>query len=88
MPELTVKIDRAGRVSIPKRLRDKLRLKPGDSLAIESYGEQLTLRPATEPGRLKRKGRFWVIEASEPMPADIVERMIEEIRLEREASFL
>jgi AbrB family looped-hinge helix DNA binding protein len=39
-------MDKAGRVVIPKPLREKLRLEPGDALEVESGGEQITLRPA------------------------------------------
>jgi len=35
-------IDKAGRVVIPKTLREHLRLEPGDSLELESVGEQIT----------------------------------------------
>ena len=37
-------IDKAGRVVIPKPLREELRLEPGDLLEMESAGEQITLR--------------------------------------------
>jgi AbrB family looped-hinge helix DNA binding protein len=33
-------IDRAGRVVIPKTLREELRLEPGDSFEMESIGER------------------------------------------------
>ncbi len=36
-------IDKAGHVVIPKPLRDELSLAPGDSLKMESAGEQITL---------------------------------------------
>jgi AbrB family looped-hinge helix DNA binding protein len=39
-----VTIDRVGRVVIPKLLRDELRLEAGDTLALESDGERMTLR--------------------------------------------
>jgi AbrB family looped-hinge helix DNA binding protein len=38
-------IDKAGRVVIPKALREELRLEPGDSLEMETSGESITLRP-------------------------------------------
>jgi AbrB family looped-hinge helix DNA binding protein len=43
-------IDRAGRVVIPKTLREELRLEPGDSLEMESIGERITLRPVRGTG--------------------------------------
>jgi len=39
-------LDQAGRVLIPKTLRKELHLGPGDTLQLESQGEQITLRPA------------------------------------------
>jgi AbrB family looped-hinge helix DNA binding protein len=44
---LTTKLtlDKAGRVVIPKPLRDELNLGPGDALQLETEGEQITLRP-------------------------------------------
>lgn len=86
--EITVKIDRAGRVSIPKPLRDQLKLKAGDSLAIRKDGEQITMRAATAPGGLRRKGKFWVIKTGEPITTETTNRILEEIREEREKSFL
>jgi AbrB family looped-hinge helix DNA binding protein len=38
-------IDKAGRVVILKPLREELHLEPGDSLEMESAGEQIILRP-------------------------------------------
>lgn len=39
---IRLSIDKAGRVVIPKPLRDELCLEPGDSLEMESTGEQIT----------------------------------------------
>lgn len=38
-------VDKAGRVAIPKPLREELQREPDDSLEMESSGEQITLRP-------------------------------------------
>ena len=38
-------LDKAGRVVLPKPLRDELELAAGDTLELESRGEQITLRP-------------------------------------------
>jgi len=54
MRETTVQIDRAGRVMLPKQLRDRFRLRGGDTLAIEVLGDAIELRPTQGAGQLKR----------------------------------
>jgi AbrB family looped-hinge helix DNA binding protein len=44
-------IDKAGRVVIPKPLREELDFGPGDALEIERAGEEITLRPVRETGQ-------------------------------------
>lgn len=39
-----VTLDKAGRVVIPKTVRDALRLAPGDTLALQSDGDRVVLR--------------------------------------------
>lgn len=38
------RLDRSGRISLPKPVRDFLRLKPGSQVIIEVRGEEVTLR--------------------------------------------
>ncbi len=47
-------IDKAGRVVIPKPLREELHLEPGDALELERAGEQITLRPVRGTGRSQK----------------------------------
>jgi len=54
MNERTVQIDQAGRVVLPKPLRDRFRLRGGDTLAIEVRGDAIELRPTQAAGQLKR----------------------------------
>lgn len=56
----SVTLDRAGRIVIPKPLRDELRLEPGDSLLLDSEGSTVTLRPAVSASRLVKKRGVWV----------------------------
>lgn len=60
-------IDKAGRVVIPKRLRDALRLHPGDSLQLDSSGESITLRPLHETAALRKENGFWVYRTGRPL---------------------
>lgn len=47
VPNMTARLtlDKAGRIVLPKPLRDELRLGPGDTLEPENAGERITLRP-------------------------------------------
>ncbi len=47
-------IDKAGGVVIPKPMREEVHLERGDSLGMESAGEQITLRPVRGTGPLSR----------------------------------
>ena len=58
-------LDKAGRVVLPKPLRDELELAAGDTLELESQGEQIMLRPVRgavplqkERGNVKHYGQF------------------------------
>lgn len=65
----SVTIDKAGRVVLPKILRDQLHLSPGDTLDISVEDEQVTLRPRrTEPPLQKERG-VWVLRTGEPLTA-------------------
>jgi len=59
----TVTLDRAGRIFIPKPLRDELRLEPGDSLHLDSEGTTVTLRPAISASRLTKERGVWVLRS-------------------------
>ena len=44
MTTQTARLDRSGRISLPKPVRDFLRLKPGSQVIIEVRGKEVTLR--------------------------------------------
>jgi AbrB family looped-hinge helix DNA binding protein len=54
MEKTTVQMDRAGRVVLPKWLRDRFRLRGGDGLVVEVRGDAIELRPARAIGQLRR----------------------------------
>ncbi|MEZ5403912.1 MAG: AbrB/MazE/SpoVT family DNA-binding domain-containing protein [Bryobacteraceae bacterium] len=80
-------IDKAGRVVIPKPLREARHLEPGDSLEIESAGEQITLRPVRGTGPLRKEHGVWVLYAGQPLPASATDEVLEEIRRARFIQF-
>jgi AbrB family looped-hinge helix DNA binding protein len=65
---MNVTLDRAGRVVLPKRLRQQLRLEPGDTLELETEGERVTLRPVRPQAPLRKEHGVWVYQGE---PADL-----------------
>jgi AbrB family looped-hinge helix DNA binding protein len=53
--ETTVTVDKAGRMVLPKEVRDELQLAPGDTLDLASDGGLVTLRPPRGPQRSPEK---------------------------------
>jgi AbrB family looped-hinge helix DNA binding protein len=84
----TLTIDKAGRIVLPKPVRDELQLNPGDSLEVESSEECIILRPARAHGRIYKKQGVWVMHGGAPLSQDVVDKTIRQIRREREQSFL
>jgi AbrB family looped-hinge helix DNA binding protein len=80
-------IDKAGRVVIPKPLREELHLEPGDSLEMESAGEQITLRPVRGTGPLTKEHGVWVFHSGQPLPA-ATEELLQQLREERDLANL
>ena len=81
-------IDKAGRIVIPKPLRKELQLEPGDTLELESGGEQITLRPARGTGPIRNEHGIWVLHTGEPLPASATDDLLRQIREERDLSNL
>ena len=53
-------IDRAGRIVIPKPVREELRLAAGDALELDREGEILHLRPIRSQIPLHKEHGIWV----------------------------
>ncbi|HEX4769914.1 MAG TPA: AbrB/MazE/SpoVT family DNA-binding domain-containing protein [Bryobacteraceae bacterium] len=79
-------IDKAGRVVIPKPLREELHLEPGDSLEMETAGEQITLRPVRGTGPLTKEHGVWVFHAGQSLSASDTDDILQQIREERDAA--
>jgi len=79
-----ITMDKAGRIVVPKPVRDELQLQAGDSLELEISGQAITLRPVRAKARLVREDGMWVITFDEPLPENLVEETIEAVRRERD----
>lgn len=64
-------MDNAGRVVLPKPVRDSLRLRGGDTLTLEQDGDQITLSPVRARARLVRKQGVLVYQPEEPWTGSI-----------------
>lgn len=81
-------IDKAGRVVIPKPLRERLHLEAGDALEMESSGEQITLRPVRGTTPLQKERGVWVFRSGQPIPASSTDEVLQQIREERDVTNL
>ncbi len=55
-----ITVDVGGRVLIPKKLRDRLGLGPGDVLELSEASERIILRPVRQKMPLEKRYGFWV----------------------------
>jgi AbrB family looped-hinge helix DNA binding protein len=88
MPNMSTRltIDKAGRVVIPKPLREQLHLEPGDALEMESAGEQITLRPVRGTAPLRKEEGVWVFHSGQSLSASSTDQMLQQILEERDLS--
>jgi len=79
-----VTIDKAGRVVIPKEIRDELRLEAGSTLEIESEGERVTLRPIHGGTPLCKERGVWVFRGGETLSIEEANRIVSDTREQRD----
>lgn len=84
----TVTIDKAGRLVLPKAMRDAFHLKPGDSLEIEQSGDAITMRQPRLKAVMRRKNGFWVFDTGGRITTEMVDKTLAEIREERDRRIL
>jgi bifunctional DNA-binding transcriptional regulator/antitoxin component of YhaV-PrlF toxin-antitoxin module len=75
-------MDKAGRVELPRDLRDELGLKAGAVFRVKASARGITLKPVSGRTRLVREGNIWVLSgpfACKPEElADLPKRLREE----------
>jgi AbrB family looped-hinge helix DNA binding protein len=79
----TLTIDRAGRLVLPKPVREELQLSAGDSLELETLENEIVLRPVRGAGSMRKKQGVWVMSAGKPLSAEIVNETLRKVRNER-----
>ncbi|MGO9247613.1 MAG: AbrB/MazE/SpoVT family DNA-binding domain-containing protein [Solirubrobacteraceae bacterium] len=76
-------IDKAGRIVVPKRLREELRFRPGQKLELSAVDGRLEVEHPTTSVRLEKKDGRLVAVADRPMPVltqEMVRETLEQIR--------
>lgn len=76
-------IDAAGRIVVPKALRQALGLKPGQAVEIRAGDGRLEIEIAPTPMRLKKRGRGLVAVPESDLPtltAEQVRDTLERVR--------
>jgi AbrB family looped-hinge helix DNA binding protein len=83
-----IQIDKAGRVVLPKPLRDQFNLLPGDKLRLSIEGNSFRLEPTEGGGKLVRRGSVLVFTGDfvEQITTAKVEELIAHEREDRISS--
>jgi len=84
-------IDRAGRVVIPKEIRERAGLKSGSEVEVRCTEGIVEIAPPAAKGRLVREGSLLVWEPEPgvpPITSDDVNKAIEDMWQEREREIL
>lgn len=82
-------IDTAGRLVIPKELRQEAGLQPGTELEIRWRQGLIEIKPTPLPVKLKKRGRFPVAMPNQPierLTSETVERTRRQLTRNRAAS--
>jgi AbrB family looped-hinge helix DNA binding protein len=81
---MTVTIDKAGRLVVPKEIRDRLGLQPGDELEIDEYNGRIELsKPRPERALVESLNGLLTLAPDPdrpPVDGDEVRRQLERAR--------
>jgi AbrB family looped-hinge helix DNA binding protein len=78
-----ITLDRAGRLVLPKAVRDELGLFPGDTLEVTVEGDEVTLRPRRAARPLQKERGVWVLRTGQPLTAGETRETLRHIREQR-----
>jgi AbrB family looped-hinge helix DNA binding protein len=57
---MTITIDRAGRLVIPKEIRDQAGIEPGMPLVVSCREGRIEIEPQKRPVRIEKRGRLQI----------------------------
>jgi len=79
---MKVTIDKAGRLVVPKEIRTKLQIRPGDELEIEAGVDSIEIRPVVAASVFQRERGLWCHRSGDGVEIDVVQE-IDRVREER-----
>jgi AbrB family looped-hinge helix DNA binding protein len=82
----TITIDQAGRVVIPKSMRDRMHLEGGSRLCIELLGERIQLSRHADDVRIEKRGKRRVVVGGKRFDAGMAVLEAREEQIERLAA--
>ena len=90
MKDILIPIDQAGRIVLPKNVRQDLAIKPGDMLKLTNPGTHVTLTLSKLKSGFQRKGKALVFTTSgeDTFGHEVVETLLNEAHGERHPTAL
>jgi AbrB family looped-hinge helix DNA binding protein len=88
-PAIVTTMDLAGRLVIPKAVREAAELQPGVRLVLEVVDGRIQIAPEPRDIRIERQGKLKVavpVSPAEPLRAATVRKTLEAIRSGRDTS--
>jgi AbrB family looped-hinge helix DNA binding protein len=76
----TATIDKAGRLVLPKQVRDELGLEPGDKLDVNTASGHVTLTPIRSRASLRKEHGIWVFRRGASLPAAATDQVLGDLR--------
>ena len=85
MKNILIPIDQAGRIVLPKKVRQELDLQAGDMLKLSMEGTRVTLAVSDTKAGFQRKGNALVFTTMEAgtFGHEIVDALLSELRADR-----
>jgi AbrB family looped-hinge helix DNA binding protein len=80
---ITITIDRAGRLVIPKEIREAAGIEPGMPLVVTCRDGRIEIEPRRRPVRIVQKGRLQVAisaDTDDPLTREVVSATQQKVR--------